>query len=186
MHSVPWVHVAPALFTVVFALLYLKTKWIYVKVVLGILWLLLLPNTAYIFTDVSRIVLHWNESNFGMHFVLVIQYILLEIIGLVTFLFAMLPFENIIRAVHFSKKGQIMAIILFNFLIGFGMVLGRTGYTNSYVIFTQPSKVSSAVINIITSLQLVGLTIAFGIVCNCIYFLFRSKYLNYAKKQKLL
>lgn len=186
LHGVPWVHVAPAILAVLFAFLYLKTKLNYLKVFFGIIWLLLVPNTAYVFTDVTRMVFHWNQSNFETRIVLIIQYILLEIIGLVTFLVAMLPFESIIRAKQLSKNAQILAIILFNFLIGFGMILGRTGYTNSYVAFTQPSKVFSAAINIVNSFNLLVLAILFGMLCTCIYLLFRNWLLNYIERQKLL
>lgn len=109
LHGVPWSHVAPALLAVVFGFLYLNTKWVYLKAVWGILWLLLVPNPAYIFTDVGRITLHWNSVNMIMRSALIVQYIILEIIGLVTFLLAMLPFENIIRAKYFSQKPQILA-----------------------------------------------------------------------------
>jgi uncharacterized membrane protein len=182
MHGVPWVHVFPALFAVVFAFLYLKTRWIYLKILWGILWLLLIPNTAYIFIDVERITLHWNSLDIVMRIMLIIQYIFLEIIGLVTYLFVMLPIESIIHNRLFSRKYQILVIILFNFLIGLGMVLGRIGYTNSYMIFTQPLKIFAAAFYIITSLDLVGLTIAFGLLCNCIYFLFRKSLLHKTKK----
>lgn len=182
LHSVPWVHVPPAVLAVVVAFLYLKTKWIYPKVVFGVLWLLLLPNTAYIFTDVERITLHWSAANMVMRIAFVIQYIALEIIGLVTYLLAMLPFESMIQSWHFPKKAQLVAIILLNFLVGFGMVLGRTGYTNSYVVFTQPTKVLLTVMNIVTSLNLLALVALFGTLCSYIYVLFRSTLLRRTKR----
>jgi uncharacterized membrane protein len=182
MHGVPWIHLFPALIALVVTFLYLKTKMIYLKILLGILWLLLIPNTAYIFIDVERITLHWNSLDMVMRIMVIIQYFFLEIIGLVIYLLAMLPIESIIHNRHFSRNYQIVAIILFNFLIGFGMVLGRIGYTNFYVIFTQPLKIFATAFHIITSLDLVGLTIAFGLLCNCIYFLFRNRLLHKTKK----
>ncbi len=182
LHGVPWVHIIPAILAVTLGFLYIKIRWVYLKVILGILWLLLLPNTAYIFTDVIRITLHWNSANTLTRTALIVQYVVFELIGLVTYLLAMLPFESMINSWYFSKKKQIAAIILLNFFIGFGMMLGRTGYTNSYVVFTQPTKVILTAMNIVTSLNLLGLTIIFGIVCNCIYFLFRSLLLRRAKR----
>lgn len=182
MHGVAWVHVFPALLALVFVFLYLKTKWIYLKILWGILWFLLIPNTTYLFIDVERITLHWNYVDVVTRTVLIIQYIGLEIIGLVTYLVAMLPFESIVH----NRKNKILVIILFNFLIGFGMVLGRAGYANSYVIFTQPVNVSIAAFHILTSFDLIGLTIAFGLICNCIYFFPRSLLLKNAKKLKYL
>lgn len=182
LHGVPWIHTIPAVLAVVCGFLYLKTNWVYLKVVWGILWLLLIPNTAYLFIDIERITLHWSAVSTMMRVALVLEYVCLEIIGLVTFLLAMLPFESMIRARHFSQKQQILASSLFNFLIGFGMVLGRTGYTNSYVVFTQPTKVFLAVITIVISPHLLGLTIFCGVFCNSVYVIFRNMHVYLAKK----
>lgn len=181
LHGVPWVHVVPAVLAVVLGFLYLKTKWIYLKVIPGILWLLFLPNAAYIFTDVARIALHWSLASGVVRTALIIQYILLELIGLTTYLLAMLPLESMIRRWHLPKKTQTASIIILNFFIGFGMVLGRTEYINSYVVFTQPTKVMVAGLHIVISLNLLGLTLIFGILCNCIYFIFRRPLLRRVK-----
>lgn len=182
MHGVPWVHLVPAFLAIVAAFLYLKTKWTYLKILWGVLWLLLIPNTAYIFIDVERILLHWNSLDMIMRIILIIQYIFLEIIGVVMYLFAMLPSESIIHRKHLSQSNQKVAIILFNFLIGFGMVLGRIRYTNSYMIFVHPQSIFTAAFHIITSFDLVSVTVVLGILCNCIYFLFRKLLLQRTKK----
>lgn len=181
-HSVPWVHVTPAFLAVIVAFLYLKTKKVYLKMLFGILWLILIPNTAYIFIDIERITLHWKLLTTFTRVMVILQYIIIEIIGLATFLLAMLPSEKILHDWNLSKKKQIAIIVLFNFFIGFCMALGRTGYTNSYVVFTQPIKVFFAAVHIITSLELLGLAIFFGILCNFIYFLFRNMLMHYARK----
>jgi uncharacterized membrane protein len=106
IHGVPWLHVVPALFAVIAALLYLWAEQIYVKVILGVLWLLLLPNTIYILTDLGHLVHQWGSGNLLHRTAWILQYILLGIIGLVTY------------------------------LVAFGVVLGKTGYINSYVVFT--------------------------------------------------
>lgn len=181
LHGVPWVHLIPAVLAIIIGFIFLKLKWIYFKVIFGLLWLFFLPNTAYIFTDVVRITLHWSSVSMIVRVGLIIQFILLEIIGLVTYLLTMLPFESMTETWHFSRKEQIIAIVVLNFFVGFGMVLGRTGYVNSYVVFTQPTKVIVAVMNIVTSLNSLGLVLVFGILCNCIYFLFRSLLLRRMK-----
>lgn len=140
----------------------------------GILWLLFLPNTIYIVTDVTRIAHHWNTADTTMRILLILQYICLELIGLVSFLLAFLPFEKIIRTQPLSQKQQIAAIILFNSLIAFGMVLGRMEYINSWVVFTHPAQVIFSVIEAVASLNLWGLTIVFWMLCNGVYFLFRA------------
>jgi uncharacterized membrane protein len=181
-HGVPWIHVVPALFAVVVALLYLRTKWMYVKIVLAILWLLLLPNTIYIFTDLDRFVHQWGSGNLTQHIAWTLQYSCLGVIGLVTYLVAFLPFEQILLLRKVSKTNQIVAIILLNFFVAFGVVLGKVAYINSYVVFTQPTKVFSSVIAIVTSFNLWSFLVLFWILCNLVYFLFRRFLLDRSKQ----
>lgn len=181
IHGIPWSHTVPAFVALLFALLYLKSKNVHFRILFGVLWLLFFPNTIYIFTDLSRVALHWNTTGSSAHLSLVIQYFILEVIGILTFIFGFLPFESIIHTKHFSFKKQIYSVILFNFIIGFGMVLGRVEHINSYFIFTQPIRVLSAVLHIIASVDLWKLTILYGIIANLIYFLFRKYLLCFSK-----
>jgi uncharacterized membrane protein len=109
---------------------------------------------------------------------LLAQYLLLELFGVITFLFSFLPFEKIIDRVDVFKKRKAAWLILFNFMVGFGVVLGRFEHINSQVVFTNPLKVLGSVINIFVSFDLLGLTILFGLLCSFIYFLFRGSLLQ--------
>jgi len=181
-HGVPWMHVVPALFAVAVALLYLRIKWLYVKVVLGILWLFLLPNTIYIFTDLSRFIHQWGSGDLAHHIAWTLQYVCLVIIGLASYLVAFLPLEQILLTRNFSKMNQVLAIILLNFFVAFGVVLGKVKYINSYVVFMQPVKVLFSIVSIVTSLQLWGFVILFWIFCSLIYIVFRYFSLSHIKK----
>ncbi len=172
----------PAFLAVGFGVLYLQSKGVYPKALWGLLWLLFLPNTAYIFTDVMRLPLHWDSVSTTMDVALILQYICLEIVGLATFLLAFLPLESIIRVKHLSRRGRITATILLNFLIGFGMALGRVQYINSWVIFAQPVQVFYSAIHVATSFDLLSLAVLFGILCNGIYLLFRNMLVRHANK----
>lgn len=181
-HSIEWSNLFVSLVAVVLTYIYLKIKGRFFKVVFCLLWLLFLPNTAYLFTDVVHTISQWNSTPSSSHMSLAILYIVFEGIGIITFLFAFLPFETIVREINTLKKHTIVSLVAFNFLIAFGVVLGRWKHINSYVIFTNPIKVFGSIMNIVTSLNLLGLTLLLGLVCNGIYFLFRKKVLSFLKK----
>ena len=119
--------------------------------------------------------------NYFKDVILLVQYVILEIIALITYLISFIPLEKIIHQFHLSKHQQILAITLFNLLLAFGMVLGRMGYTNSYIIFTQPNKIIFFIIKIVTSINLIELVILFGAIINIIYFTFRPFLLKHIK-----
>jgi len=167
-----------ALVTVVFTYVFflsLRARPRIVKIIFGVIWLLLLPNTAYLFTDVGHIPYQWNHtvSPTG-RILLLVQYLLLELFAVITFLLSFLPFEEVIQRVPVFKRRKVAWLILFNFIVGYGVVLGRFEHINSQVVFTNPLKVLASAIHIFLSLDLLGLTILFGLLCNVIYFLFRS------------
>ncbi len=181
-HGVPWIHLTPAFMAVFCGYLYLKSRWLFLKIFLFFLWLMFLPNTIYIFTDLYRLIHQLNSANFISCISLIIQYFLLEIIGLTTYLLAMIPFESLISSRNFSKRSKIKGVIVFNFLIGFGMVLGKIEFVNSWIIFTHPAKIFLASIKIISSFDSIFLAFFLGVICNIIYFLFRSTLLLNIKR----
>lgn len=174
-----------ALFAVGFTYLFLRVLRVrsrVVKFIFGLLWLLLLPNTAYLFTDLGHIIYQWNNTvSSSGRISLLVQYLLLELFGIITFLFSFLPFEKIIDQVNIFKKRKVIWLILFNFVVAFGLVLGRFEHLNSHVVFTNPLKVLGSAINIFVSFDLLRLTILFGLLCNFIYFLFRGLLLQKIK-----
>lgn len=93
-----------AFLAVGFGIFYLQSKWLFFKAIWITLWLLFLPNTIYIFTDLEHLVYQWNYVDPAFHFALIMQYVCLATVGLITFLVAFLPLENIIHRMHFSKK----------------------------------------------------------------------------------
>jgi uncharacterized membrane protein len=146
-----------------------------VKLIFGLLWLLLLPNTAYLFTDLGHFGYRWdNTLSQSGRILLIAQYLLLELFGIITFLFSFLPFEKIVDRVNVFKRSKVTWLILFNFLVAFGVVLGRFEHINSHVVFINPLKVLGSAIKIFVSFDLLGLTFLFGLLCNIVYFLFRS------------
>jgi len=166
-----------ALLAVGFGFTYLQVKGKFMKVFFGILWLLFLPNTIYIFTDLEHLIFQWNVVFLHIRYLLIAQYIVFEIVGIISFLLAVIPFEQIIQKVKVFKNKKLPILIVFNFLVAFGMVLGRVERINSWEVFTSPVKVISSAIHVFSSVDLLGITILFGLFCNFVYFLFRNNFI---------
>jgi uncharacterized membrane protein len=164
-----------ALLSVGFTYLFLRflhAKSRVVKYIFGFLWLLFLPNIAYLFTDLGHIPAQWNQTvTSSDRMLLLVQYLLLELFAIITFLYSFLPFEKIIDQINAFKKRKVLWLILCNFLVAYGMVLGRFEHINSWILFTNPLKVLQSALNIFASFDLLGLTILFGLLCNFLYFL---------------
>ncbi|MGH7203821.1 MAG: DUF1361 domain-containing protein [Candidatus Levyibacteriota bacterium] len=152
------------------------------KVLFGISWLLFLPNTIYIFTDLQHLVSQWRQVTPAVDPLLILQYTVLQIIGVVTFILGFRPFEKIINYFSVLKKKKLQVTVAFNFLIAFGMVLGRVERINSWEVVSNPIRVLVSSFHVLTSLQLLGLTLLFGVVCNIIYFLFRDPVIHTTRK----
>ncbi|MGC7872635.1 DUF1361 domain-containing protein [Desulfosporosinus sp. SYSU MS00001] len=161
----------------------LRVGSIILKVFFGLLWLLFLPNTAYLFTDLGHIGYQWsNTVSLSGRMLLIVQYLLLELFGIIMFLFSFLPFEKITDRVSLFERGKVTWLIFFNFLVAYGMVLGRFQHINSWVVFTNPLKVLELALNIFLSFDLLSLVILFGLLCNFIYFLIRRLLLQRIEK----
>jgi len=156
-----------AILPVIFAWFILKTKHKTLKFIVGILWILYLPNTIYIITDLHHLIKQWEIVNVLEKLVLVMQYLLLEAIGLVCFFIAFQPFEKWI-----TKSFYLIAI---NFIMAFAMVLGKIERVNSWDVFTNPLNVAISAIHVLTSFETITLVILFGLFANFLYFLFREK-----------
>src|SRR5437868_11760547 len=79
-----------------FGYFFLISKNSKAKFIFGILWLLFLPNTIYIFTDLEHLIDQWQLLSWYFRIPLILQYLLLQIVGFTTFLYALYPFEKII------------------------------------------------------------------------------------------
>ena len=163
-----------AILPVLFAYIFIKSRNKAVRVVSGILWLLFFPNSIYLLTDMMHLIHQWERVNGIASIVVVLQFVLLQVVGFVTFILGFRPFEHIVEWLKFSKEKKTWAIIVFNFIIAFGIVLGRVERVNSWDVFADTGKVVQAVITVFTSIELIGLTVLFGLFCNFFYFLFRD------------
>jgi uncharacterized membrane protein len=178
LHGVPWIHLGPAGLAALVAFWYLRSQNIYLKGLLGVLWLLLLPNTIYVLTDFEHLTHQISGAGLGRQFLLIVQYAVLEALGLIAYLFAMLPFEQFVRDHRLTRRQQMIGIVALNFLVACGMVLGKVSQVNSYVVFTHPWAVLVSMGQILTSVSLLGLVLLFAVACDGFYLLCRRLWLS--------
>lgn len=160
---------------VVLGWLAIEVKSQVLQVIFGFLWLLFIPNTIYMLTDVIHLKEQFIVLDGINKIVLILQYIFLFLMAFVTFLLAMYPFEKMLIKIY-KKNTSFIWLLLFitNFVIAFGLVIGRMQRTNSWEVFTNLVKVIQDSINVLTSVELMMLVLFFGIFNNLIYFLLRQ------------
>lgn len=145
------------------------------KAAMFVLWFLFLPNTIYVITDLIHLFDDWGYFSTGGKIVLLIQYGIFEIIGLTCFLVAFYPMEKLFTQWGLKGKQFLFGLIGMHFLMGFAMVLGRVERANSWDVFANPVSVLISSFAVLTSLELLGLTILLGLFSNFFYFFFREK-----------
>jgi uncharacterized membrane protein len=167
-----------ALLPIVFLWLsFLLRRKIY-KLIFGFLWLIYLPNSIYVFADLSHLIEQWPEvTGIFERMLLVLEYAVLEFIGLTAFIYALHPIEKLLkeRLDFKTKNARTIGIIGINQVLGFCMTVGRVERVNSWDILVATDKVILAFVHVLTSLELVVLSILLGLFANFFYFLFRKQ-----------
>src|SRR5260370_37781501 len=120
LFNISWMiyNIALALIADIFAWCMSESKPGLLRYFFGIIWILFLPNTIYILTDVIHIFDQSQEISLLYKPLLLIQYSILLLTGITTFVFAMYPFDRMLRKA--KKRTKIiedkLLIIVINFL----------------------------------------------------------------------
>ncbi len=151
------------------------------KMLFGFLWLLFIPNTIYMLSDSIHLPMQFFSVN-GIVFkiILFLQYVLLIIASVVTFVGGVYPVEMVLQKElkqirQYKRSSLSIVLVLVNFIIAFGVTIGRIQRTNSWEVFTNIGKVIKDSMNVFTSRELLFLVLFFGILNNLLYFSLRSK-----------
>lgn len=174
-----------AVIPVIFGLLAHKTKKTFLKYIFLVVWIVFVPNTLYIASDVIHIPEQWVNLDLLERFILLIQYLLLEICGLFTFILSLYFFENTLKDLKVINMIMGSEIIVVNFFIGFGVMLGRVERVNSWELVSDPGKILNSMINIFSSSELILQAILFGILANILYFIFKNTVIRLTMKYLL-
>lgn len=164
-----FVNVGLAIAGVLFGFVFIFAKDKLLKSLSFILWIIFVPNTIYLITDIQYLPGQLAGAGFLDQVMLIGQYLVVIFLGLTTFVYGLLPFEKILPKRRDYELKQIL-IFLFNFLIAFGVVLGKIQRTHSIYVFTNPGRVLEDIMANISDTRLILVTLLFGMIFNLIYF----------------
>ncbi|MDZ4228410.1 MAG: DUF1361 domain-containing protein, partial [Candidatus Levybacteria bacterium] len=173
---------------ILFGWLMSKADSSFAKLWTGFLWLIFLPNTIYILTDVSHLFEDLPKVGNLFKLILILQYSLFSIFGVITFTISTYFFQRLLekksadRRKNRIKTTTIISIFILNFIVGFGVVLGGIRRTNSWYIFTNPSRVLEDTLSVIYSQDLLMLSLGIGLLANLIYFTTAETVATWGKK----
>jgi len=168
---------------VIFGWIMYKSKPVFMQVLFGILWILFVPNSIYMLTDSIHLYADITKVSFVYQVLLVLEYFFLMIIAVILFILSILPFElTVKKLLHKNNHIVISFVLIFmNFIIAFGMVLGRVLRLNSWDVLTNLPEVLRNSIHVLTTSDLLLLTFFFGIICNVVYFSYKYFYVQREK-----
>lgn len=165
------------------AWLIFKTKNRHLKLFLIPVWLAFVPNTIYIVTDIIHLPWQLSYVEGVMQIFILLQYLLFIPLGFITFYLSLRFFEQgiypLYRKFSLSHSVQVEEIIvILNFLIAFGVVMGRFHRTNSWQIVTNIYRVLEDIGKVFTSRPQITAAILFGIFINFLYFFLKKAFLR--------
>lgn len=176
-----------AMIAVWFGFLMLKPFPNYIRFFCGFIWLIFLPNTLYLLTDITHLPEDWPKVDGVFKIILMLQFSFFAIVGIITFILAVYFFQIFLEGKSSSRQKNIklrtlILISILNFLVGFGIILGGIQRIHSWYIFSNPLKVIEDLVTVINSKELLTLSFGFGILANIIYFLLVEKAKEWNKK----
>lgn len=177
--NVEWMtlNIILAFLGVILGIIFFYARNKFIKTILFIIWILYLPNTIYLITDTQHFSDQWLKLAPSLNLVLVVQYIVLILIGIITFLICLYILEKFFYQTKLKKDKTLITILIFffNYLIAFGVALGRINRINSIEAITHPIKVLSNSLSLITSPEAMRAIIIFGTASSLLYLYLRKK-----------
>lgn len=177
-----------AAISVFFAWLFSRFEKTSFKIISVILWLLFLPNTIYIITDLTHLPAQFYTSQLFIRPILVFQYSLLLTAGIITYFWAMYLFEK--KLLHFSwvknkKTTPVILLMYVNFLVSIGVMMGRIQRSNSWDVFFHTKDVVYDAFFVLQSLQIMIFVVVFTVLITVLYFLLKDIVSTRRKLSKL-
>ena len=178
--NIEWMtwNVLLALIPVLLAYILAEARSGIVKAIVGFLWLIFLPNTIYILTDLIHIPQNLEHVTALAASIILLQYALLIGIGISSYIFALYPIRQMQKRWSNKKKTGYFHLLLYicNISMGFGIMLGRIERTNSWDILTNTPKFIQAVVHAALSPLMVITSIMIGITCSFLYLAISTTY----------
>lgn len=143
-----------------------KTQSYIFQIPLFLLWLVFLPNTLYMLTDV----IHVFNPKFGLQTNIfqiagIYLYSMVITLAVLTFVLSLSPVFSKYRVFlrRLSPNSTLLLFLLFSLLVGFAIAMGRFQRTNTWYIFTQPSRVVHDIFAALTDPTVIVIALCYSI-----------------------
>lgn len=156
----------------IFLNLAIKFKNRIVKSAFFLLWFLFFPNTIYLLTDLQYLPGQLSKFDPKLDLLLIGQYLVLVLVGVTSYLYSLRPIVSLLVK-KYRKIGKVkwnFVVMFFNFVVSFGVFLGKIERTQSWDVFTNPLRVLTQINNIIHDPNKFVIIFIFGVLINVIYF----------------
>lgn len=130
----------------------------------------------------------WPKIDVLFKFILVVQYSLFSILGVISFVVSIYFFQKLLEGkstgwkVEEMKPSTFVAICILNFMVGFAIIMGGIERTSSWHILTNPIGVLQDVFDVLSSEEMLMLAGGIGILANIIYFLMLESVVTWGGK----
>ncbi len=182
-----WFNAALAVIGMILGLAMLKVSNAIARVFIAGLWFLFIPNTIYMVTDLAH--LSWQLPLLPLEWQVgvILQFVVLAVLGVVTFVIGVYPFEKLLsRSKQFKRRHVFLSVFsVFNLLVGFGIILGRVYRIHSWYVFTQTGRVVKSAFDLLSSVDLMVISVVMGMVGFAVYFLLKDSILSAVPKKLL-
>ncbi len=145
------------------------------------LWLLFLPNTIYLLTDIQYLPYELFRAAPLEQAMLFVEFGLLISIGVFTYLYSLEPIERILQKKKI--KMRLSVYIFLNCLISFGVVMGKVQRTHSLYLLTSPGRVLIDAYNTLTTRELMLWVFVFAAIITFIFLLFKRYFPAFSGKK---
>lgn len=153
-------------------------------ILLFFLWLIFLPNSVYLITDLQHLPNQLIKAKDGEQLLLLIQYAILASLGIMTYAYSLEPISNVFKRLRLPEVRREILYIFINYIIAFGVMVGKFQRTHSWYIFTNPAGTFNDLLKTLTSIELLGWVFVFGSIVNILFFLFREYFPPLREKKK--
>ncbi|UHA74583.1 DUF1361 domain-containing protein [Paenibacillus sp. 481] len=137
--------------------------------VVGLLWLLFFPNSAYLITDMLHLFIHFkpepgvrftHDIEFWYHLILFFS---AALIGVLLSFYSLYTVQQVVKKAYGAATSWAFAIIVL-LLSSFGIYIGRFVRWNSWDVFVRPDRIVQDIVMIVTDEQKLKLFVPFVLI----------------------
>ncbi len=176
--NVSWMtyNISLGIIAVVLGWFALKSRSKGLRLLFSFAWLLFIPNTIYMITDVTHFPQQFTPQEGLFKTIIFLQYTFLFFWSVETFVIGLYPMEKLFLEFKgaYRKIEASAFVVVVNFIIALGVVVGRVQRANSWDVILNPNKVIADTLALFYSHDLLLLIFFFWILNNVVYFSFRN------------